>query len=248
MKSTIYEHPKFATFITGINAHFAAWREKSAKTLKALKAGCNPKEIISALSEDLLAYYTGKPLINHYDVYQHLMDYWAKTMQDDCYHIAADGWKAETTRIIEKDKKGKERDKGWTCNLVPKNLVVARYFAKEQEAIDQLTVELETISAQITELEEEHGGEEGLFSEARTEADEGKEGKITKVTVTKRLKEIADDREAEDEIAVLNNWMKLVWCPRNNWSFGFLLSGSRSGTTRLDLLQSLTASSEFGLD
>jgi type I restriction enzyme M protein len=72
------------------------------------------------------------------------MDYWAETMQDDCYLIAADGWKAETYRIIEKDKKGKEKDKGWACDLVPKALIVARYFAKEQEAITQLEAELES--------------------------------------------------------------------------------------------------------
>ena len=46
-------------------------------------------------------------------------------MQDDCYLIAADGWKAETYRLIETDKKGKERDKGWTCDLIPKPLIVA---------------------------------------------------------------------------------------------------------------------------
>jgi type I restriction enzyme M protein len=33
------------------------------------------------------------------------MDYWAETMQDDCYLIAADSWVAETTRIVEIDKK-----------------------------------------------------------------------------------------------------------------------------------------------
>ncbi len=81
------------------------------------------------------------------DVYQHLLDYWAATMQDDCYLIAADGWKTETYRIIEKDKKGKEKDKGWTCDLVPKDLIVARYFAKEQEAIDKLAVKLESVTA-----------------------------------------------------------------------------------------------------
>ncbi len=48
IKSTIYEHPEFATFITGMNAHFAVWREKSAKTLKALQPGCHPKEVIAA--------------------------------------------------------------------------------------------------------------------------------------------------------------------------------------------------------
>jgi hypothetical protein len=95
-----------------MNDHFSTWRQKSAKTLRQLKAGCHPKEVITALSEDLLAHYTGKPLIDKYDVYQHLMDYWAETMQDNCYAIAADGWKAETYRIIEKDKKGKEKDKG----------------------------------------------------------------------------------------------------------------------------------------
>jgi len=58
------------------------------------------------------------------------MDYWAETMQDDCYLIAADGWRAETTRIIETDKKGKEKDKGWNCELIPKALIVARYYAK----------------------------------------------------------------------------------------------------------------------
>ena len=171
IKSTIYEHSEFATFIADMNTHFAAWRQKSTETLRQLKAGSHPKEVIANLSEDLLANYTGKPLINHYDVYQHLMDYWAETMQDDCYLIAADGWKAETYRIIEKDKKGKEKDKGWTCDLVPKSLIVARYFAKEQEAIDELTTDLESLTARMTELEEEHSGEEGSLSSVGSKAD-----------------------------------------------------------------------------
>jgi type I restriction enzyme M protein len=82
-----------------------------------------------------------------------------------CYLIAADGWKAETYRIIETDKKGKEKDKGWTCDLIPKPLIVARYYAKEQAEIDALTAELEAVTARLAELEEEHGGEEGAFAE-----------------------------------------------------------------------------------
>ncbi len=165
IKSMIYGHKEFAAFIAGMNSHFAAWRQKTAKSLRQLKAGCHPKQVIAALSEDLLAHYTDKPLIDKYDVYQHLMDYWAETMQDDCYLIAADGWKAETYRVIEKDKKGKEKDKGWACDLVPKALIVARYFAKEQEGITTLESALESVTARITELEEEHGGEDGAFSE-----------------------------------------------------------------------------------
>jgi type I restriction enzyme M protein len=209
IKPAIYEHPQFADFITGMNAHFAAWRKKSAETLKLLQVDCHPKEVIAALAEELLIHYTGKPLTDPYDVYQHLMNYWAETMQDDCYLIASDGWKAETSRVIVKNKQGKEKDKGWVCELVPKTLVVARYFAKEQEAVDQLTAELESVTARMTELEEEHGGEEGAFSDVRTDAPEGKEGKVTKPKVIARLKEIKGDKEAKEESAVLGAWKKL---------------------------------------
>ncbi len=200
IKSAIYEHPEFASFIAGMNAHFAAWQETSVATLKALQAGCHPKEVIAALAEALLAHYACKPLIDPYDVYQHLMDYWAETMQDDCYLIADDGWKAETTRILVKDKKGNEKDKGWTCDLIPKALIVARYFAKEQAAIDQLGAELEGVTARLAEMEEEHGGEDGAFAEL---------DKVNKANVTDRLKEIKSDKDAKDEAAVLNDWLKL---------------------------------------
>ncbi|MEY4729445.1 MAG: hypothetical protein RL020_603 [Pseudomonadota bacterium] len=205
IKSTIYNHLQFVDFINGMNDHFTTWRTKSATTLKALKTGCHPKQIINELAEDLLAHYHNKPLIDAYDVYQHLMDYWEATLQDDCYLIAADGWKAETRRVIEtkKGKEGKaskEIDKGWDCDLIPKPLIVARYFAKEQTAIDQLNASLESTSAQLTELEEEHGGEDGAFSEL---------DKVNKANVAARLKEIKGDKNAKDEIAVLNAWLKL---------------------------------------
>ncbi len=201
IKPTIFEHPEFVAFTTSMNAHFGEWRKRSAATLRALQPGFPPKELISALSKDLLTHYADKPLIDKYDVYQRLMDYWADTMQDDCYQISADGWKAETYRIIEKNKKGKEKDKGWTCDLVPKALIVARYFAKEQAAIDQLAAELESATARMTELEEEHGGEDGAFAEF---------DKVNKGNVTARLKEIKGDKEARDEAVVLGDWLKLA--------------------------------------
>jgi type I restriction enzyme M protein len=200
IKSSIYDHAEFATFIADMNAHFADWRQQSAATLKQLQTGCHPKDVIAALSESLLAHYLDKPLIDSYDIYQHLMDYWAETMQDDCYLIAADGWKAETYRIIEKDKKGKEKDKGWTCDLVPKTLIVAGYFAEEQDAITQLEADLESTQARMTELEEEHGCEEGLLAEL---------DKINKANVSAQLKKIKDDPEAKEEATVLNEWLKL---------------------------------------
>lgn len=200
IKTAIYQHPEFAAFIDGMNNHFAQWRKKSAKILKTLTVDCHPRDVIVPLAEGLLKHYQDKPLIDPYTVYQHLMTYWSETMNDDCYIISEDGWKAETTRTIETDKKGKEKDKGWTCDLVPKLLIVARYFANEQAEIDALAMELESVSSKLTEIEEEHGGEEGLLAELE---------KVNKANVTARLKEIKSDKDAIDEAAVLNEWLKL---------------------------------------
>ncbi|MSQ28522.1 MAG: type I restriction-modification system subunit M [Dehalococcoidia bacterium] len=177
INTAIYEHPEFAAFIGGMNTHFSAWRERNTGRLKALEAGCHPKTIVGWLSEDLLAHYTGKPFIDPYDIYQHLLDYWAATMQDDCYLIAVDGWKAEPLPVL--DKKGKAR--GWECDLVPKALIVARYYAKEQAAIDSLEAELESVTAQLAELEEEHGGEDAAFSGF---------DKVNRIEVTRRFAEV----------------------------------------------------------
>jgi len=126
-------------------------------------------------------------------------------MQDDCYLIAVDGWKATTYRIIEvkKNKEGKtvkETDKGWTCDLVPKPLIVNRYFAAQQAAIQEQESMLESVTTQITELEEENSGEEGAFSEL---------DKVNKANVTARLKEIKDDKEAKEEVDILLAWLIL---------------------------------------
>jgi len=200
IKPTIFEHPEFALFTAGMSAHFEEWRRGRAVRLKALEKDFLPKDLISELSQDLLIHYAGQPLIDNYDIYQHLMDYWEKSMQDDCYLISADGWKAETYRVMVKDKKGREKDKGWACDLVPKALLVARYFAQEQAAIDRLAAELDGITARLSELEEEQGGEEGAFSEL---------DKVNKGNVAARLKEIKNDREAKEEAAVLSEWLKL---------------------------------------
>jgi type I restriction enzyme M protein len=199
IKTAIYDHPQFADFITEMAKHFGKWNDQTAKMLKALQPGFHPKQLIHEVAESLLQHYQNKPLIDAYDVYQHLMDYWADVMQDDAYLIASDGWKAETYRIIEKDKKGKEKDKGWACDLLPKHLIVARYFAAEQAAIDQTGADLEAVSAAMTELEEEHSGDEGVFADF---------DKINAAIIKERIKEIGKD--ATEELTLLKQWQALA--------------------------------------
>ena len=73
----------------------------------------------------------------------------------------------------------------YKADLIPPALIIARYFAAEQQAIDTLAAQREAIAQQIEELVEEHGGEEGLLEEVKND-----KGKITKGNVTARLKAI----------------------------------------------------------
>ncbi|MBC8726801.1 type I restriction-modification system subunit M [Paraburkholderia sp. UCT2] len=208
IKPTIFLHPQFASYLGDMGRHFDVWRAAAVPGLKALDTGFHPKQFIVELAEGLLHHYEGKPLVDAYDVYQHLMDYWADTMQDDAYLLATDGWVAQTYRVIEKTKKGKgdnarvvERDKGWACDLVPKSYIVARYFAVEQAAIYETSAALEAVSSALIELEEEHGGEDGVFSGF---------DKINAAAVKERIKEIGKDADAADEMTVLKQWQSLT--------------------------------------
>lgn len=200
LKETIHGHSEFAAFVEQNKEHSKSICSALSDSFRYLRVGCHPKDFIHKYSELLLAHYRGQPLLDEYAVYQHFMDYWATTMQDDVYLIAADGWKAEPARILVEDKKGKTKDKGWTCDFVPKALIVARYFSKEQALIEAQQAELESATAQLTELEEEHGGEDGAFSELE---------KINKAEVARRLKEIKGDKEAAEEETALKQWAKL---------------------------------------
>jgi len=209
IKGVIHAHPEFQTFTRAMNGHFEAWRNPIKHRLKALTPAFQPKALIHELAEGLLAHYEHQPtaenLIDAYAVYQHLMDYWAETMQDDAYLIAEDGWKAQPYRVLETKKNkdgspGKTVDKGWACDLVPKTLLVQHYFAAEQAELDRLISDLESTLSTQTGLEEEHSGDDAVFAGF---------DKINDKEVKSRIKEIGADADVADELAVLKQWLAL---------------------------------------
>jgi len=195
VKPAIFGHEEFTAFKTGVDKLFAKWKATNTPRLKGFSKDGHPKPLIETLSEDLLAAFEKAPLLDHYDLYQHLMDYWAETMQDDCYLIAADGWReAAKPRLVVEDKSKKATKekpdftvgkKKYKTELIPSALVIARTFAKEQAAIEKRETDIAALQQQMEELAEEHGGEGGLLEDAKNDKD-----KLTKASVAARLKEI----------------------------------------------------------
>jgi len=221
VKPAIFGHAEFAAFIANTTALFARWKDANLQRLKGFDQNSHPKELIEHLAEDMLSTFKTAPLLDAYDVYQHLMDYWTATMQDDAYLIAADGWTAgaqprEIRQIKNKDNKlvwpeaedyriGKRRYKS---DLIPAALLIARYFATEQSAIDALEATLASTEQQLDEQREEHSGEDGLLAEVIE--GEGDKQKITAKAIKARLKEIGKDADYADERKALLEYSALL--------------------------------------
>ena len=211
IKPTIFSHKEFRAFNDRVHALFTTWQANHIARLRAIKPGDHPKALIEDLSEDLLTVFSGVPLIDRYDVYQHLMTYWAGTMQDDVYMIVGDGWKESNKLRLIEDKKSKEQadlvidKKKLKAELIPPALIIARYFLKEKADLDKAETDLATATQALEEMQEEHGGDEGLLSDLMNE-----KGKIPKGAVSDRLKEIKKDNEADEERKVLTAYLELV--------------------------------------
>lgn len=210
LKATIFNHPEFVSYTEVVTALFEAWRERTLPKLNALTVGSHPRELIAHLSEDLLQTFADAALIDPYDVYQHLMTYWSETMQDDVYLIASDGWQgANKLRLIIEDKEKKSKEKPdfvinklkYKADLIPPALIIARYFADDAAKIAQAQAEADSAAQTLEELREEHSGEDGLLEPLRDD-----KGNITRGAITTRLKEIRDDADATEEIAVLKRY------------------------------------------
>jgi type I restriction enzyme M protein len=200
IKKTIYDHSEFIGFGKRAQTVFDTWKTNHIATLKQIGSGTKPKELIATLSEDLLKAFEEVRLIDNYDVYQHLMTYWNETMQDDAYLIVSNGWQADVTPI--KNKKGKQT--GWESALLPKELVINRYFKEDKSSLEDLNSQLDEVSAQMEEFSEEHSGDEGLLEDAKTEA-----GNLSKTSINARLKDKSNPHD-EDEIKVLKQYLQLL--------------------------------------
>ena len=226
VKTTIFAHPEFTAFNQTTTKVFADWAQASTPKLKGFAQNGHPKQWIEALSEDLLARFKSTPLVNAYDVYQHLMDYWTETMQDDCYLIADAGWRAgaqlrEVVKIKDANgklvwlkepfdfTKGKRRFKS---DLIPAQILIARYFVTERDAIELLSVKLADVDQQLQEMMEENSDanveDDGLLVEVIE--GEGDKQKITAKAVKARLKEIGNDRDYADERKALQDYAVLL--------------------------------------
>ena len=210
--NTIISHEEFIQHAALVDKMYLKWKNEVAPVLMNLTNNQSPKMLIEQISEKLLHSFSGVPLLDKYDVYQVLMEYWEETMQDDIYAICYDGY--ETGREISYDyvtKKKKENGqtievktdkvKGFEGKIIPKTLLASQYLGEEVKALEILREQLKKVTVSLAKMIEENSDEDGVFSQL----DDWK-----KPTIIARTKAIREDLSAKEELNMLQEYMKLL--------------------------------------
>ncbi len=183
------------------------WKNEVCPLMEKIGIGCRPKELIDDWSERLLSISKADAsIVDAYAIYDHLMNYWTDTMQDDCYMISNDGWTftcgVPTSKDKSKDKskkKGKNNKstyKDIVCDLLPVDVLLREFFEAERKEISQIEQKIVNYQSNIYTLVEE---ESEVFADV---IDDGEN--INESTVKKAIKS-AD----VDTLKVLNKYLDL---------------------------------------
>lgn len=197
------------------DAIFTQWRDSVKDILIGIESETNPKELIRTIAVMLLNAYESARLLDNYDVYDCLLNYWNAKLQDDVYAIKASGY--EVGREIEYEyaqKKAKDENgesisvddtskvKSFEGALIPREIIEAVYFADELAVINELMEQSAALEAELDEMREEESGDEGLLKDVLND----KGDSIPKANLNKRLKEL----DAKKTSAVMDAMTRLV--------------------------------------
>lgn len=140
-------------------SEIASWIRYFSGQGYEIKVGDNPKDLIKTWGDRLMLEMQGLEvsLVNIYAPYEHLMNYWAETLQDDCYLISRDGWKVELLPPAKKNASWED----YFCDLLSVEVVVGVTFAEERDRIVRLKTELEEVTAEIASIDEKLADEDG---------------------------------------------------------------------------------------
>jgi type I restriction enzyme M protein len=216
VQQDILDSPEFQKFATWVRDLTAEWFSTHSDSLTSIDADTQPNDLIATISDDLIARFKPVPLLDEYDVYEQLMTYWHSIMHDDVFLIMNEGWGGASKprkTVDDKDRKlsetpdltvGSGRGAAkYKMDLIPPNLIIARYFVDEQAELDDLIAAAEEASRAVEEYVEEHAVEDGLL----VEVVDG--GKVNKILAAARLKVARHEGADLDEVEALQRLISL---------------------------------------
>lgn len=196
---------------------FNTWKQQSESVLKNIDSTIIPKNLIRELGFSILKAYEKSKLLDNYDAYDFLLNYWNEKMQDDVYLIKASGYEAgaeidrkygkkkiKDEQGIEIEIEDKKKFKSFDGLLIPKEIIEKEYFNDELEEISTINSTISEIDEKMNEIFEENSGEDGLINDAIND-----KGNITKKSLSDRIKKI-DKIKDKEEYELLISYQNLL--------------------------------------
>ncbi|WP_051616758.1 N-6 DNA methylase [Mycoplasmopsis sturni] len=191
----ITQDKDFQEYQEKINKAYTNWKKSIKNLLINIDQSVNIKSLIEDLSEKILKEFESLELLDKYDVYQVLLEYWQETMSDDVYLLSHGGFELgreiEKTNETKKDKntnsnkqRTKSKEESWEGTLIPKSIVIEKYFKEDQENIDLILDKKNSTSSKISQMIEDANEETILFELI------GDNGTIKDNDVKEKIKEI----------------------------------------------------------
>lgn len=178
---------------------FGTWRNTVKDSLLNINTDTNPKELIRNIGIEILHDFELAQLLDNYDVYDFLLNYWNDKMQDDVYIIKASGYEAgREIEYVYAQKKQKDENgetvsvddtskiKSFEGALISREIIEYEYFEKELLELNELIEKSALIESELDEMREEESGDEGLLVNALNE----KGDSISKTNISKQIKEL----------------------------------------------------------
>lgn len=220
IKEVVVKSSDFKKFVENYNNLYKEWAKESTPKLKNIPLGTKPKAFINELGNNILDKYSKIKLINKYDVYQILMEYWNETMQDDLHIISEIGYKIELQKLTV--KKNNKEITTYHSDLIPKNLVATKYFKDEVNDISNIEEKLNEIQTKKEEFLEEYCSDDGILNGLSITHNKTIKGQKTEVTedlydgssmakgkVTEFIKQNRNNDDFTSEISLLKDYLTL---------------------------------------
>lgn len=203
---SIEKDPSYVSQNGRFSALLNEWRAEIMPQMKAVAQGARPKELITDWSKSLLNKakdHSG--LVDAYEVYDVLLNYWADVMQDDCYMIANDGWTFPEVRATKSGKGDKKKAIMYdeiVCDLVPVCIVLAEYFTAETNKIAELSSSIESLQQELSDLVESNTD---VFRFNDDDEDD-KPVNVKIADVKKAIKNAKTDGTSKEDLEILKLW------------------------------------------
>jgi type I restriction enzyme M protein len=203
VRDTIYNDSAFENYGKKVEQAFEKWQETAGIKLYHLNVKTVPKALIVEIAVKIVACFEDVKLIDRYDVYEVLLAYWQTVMADDVYIVKNDGYEAGRELEIfyrenrKKDGSVSKKENGWDGKIIPKELIIAAYFAEEKLAVDRAQKFIEEAQNRMDELTEQESEDDAAGDTVGTAAKEAislKKQLSEQTKIVKALTQQLDDR------------------------------------------------------